>query len=150
MNVLDILLLLAAVWFAIIGYRQGFVVGILSVIGFLGGGLVAVLLLPILWDQLTDNSEVSTTATVVFVMVVIVCASVGQASDGVLSGGWGETTGPLTTISAPGSAAPSARPGQGRVASTRRRPTPGGATAGRSLWARLSKFPSAAVPKFHA
>ncbi|MEU7070839.1 MarP family serine protease [Streptomyces narbonensis] len=79
MNVLDILLLLAAVWFAVIGYRQGFVVGILSVVGFLGGGLVAVLLLPILWDQLTDNSEVSTTATVVFVMVVIICASVGQA-----------------------------------------------------------------------
>ncbi|MFF5423830.1 MULTISPECIES: MarP family serine protease [unclassified Streptomyces] len=79
MNVLDILLLLAAVWFAIIGYRQGFVVGILSVIGFLGGGLLAVLLLPVVWDQLTDNSEVSTTATVVFVMVVIICASVGQA-----------------------------------------------------------------------
>ncbi|MBT2442980.1 MarP family serine protease [Streptomyces sp. ISL-36] len=79
MNVLDILLLLAAVWFAIIGYRQGFVVGILSVIGFLGGGLVAVLLLPVIWDQLTDNAEVSTTATVVFVIVVIVCASVGQA-----------------------------------------------------------------------
>lgn len=36
MNVLDILLLVGAVWFAIIGYRQGFVVGILSVIGFLG------------------------------------------------------------------------------------------------------------------
>ncbi|WP_137988521.1 MarP family serine protease [Streptomyces vilmorinianum] len=79
MNVLDILLLLAAVWFAIIGYRQGFVVGILSVIGFLGGGLVAVFLLPIAWDWLTNNSQVSTTATVVFVIVVIVCASVGQA-----------------------------------------------------------------------
>ncbi|MFJ5827796.1 MarP family serine protease [Streptomyces sp. NPDC093089] len=79
MNVLDILLLVAAVWFAVIGYRQGFVVGILSVLGFLGGGLVAVLLLPILWDQLTDNSEVSTSATVVFVMIVIVCASIGQA-----------------------------------------------------------------------
>ncbi|MFJ3904518.1 MarP family serine protease [Streptomyces sp. NPDC090025] len=79
MNVLDILLLLAAVWFAIIGYRQGFVVGILSVIGFLGGGLVAVLLLPVIWNQLTDHSQVTTTATVVFVMVVIVCASVGQA-----------------------------------------------------------------------
>ncbi|MFB7369267.1 MarP family serine protease [Streptomyces sp. NPDC056222] len=79
MNVLDILLLLAAVWFAIIGYRQGFVVGILSVIGFLGGGLVAVLLLPVVWDWLTNKSEVSTTATVVFVIVVIVCASVGQA-----------------------------------------------------------------------
>lgn len=79
MNVLDILLLLAAVWFAIIGYRQGFVVGILSVIGFLGGGLAAVLLLPVIWNQLTDHSEVSTTATVVFVMIVIVCASIGQA-----------------------------------------------------------------------
>ncbi|MFI8947479.1 MarP family serine protease [Streptomyces sp. NPDC053750] len=79
MNVLDILLLLAAVWFAIVGYRQGFVVGILSVIGFLGGGLVAVNLLPLVWDALTDNAEVSTTAAVVAVVVVIVCASVGQA-----------------------------------------------------------------------
>lgn len=79
MNVLDILLLVAAVWFAVVGYRQGFVVGILSVIGFLGGGLVAVYLLPVVWDALTDNSEVSTAAAVVAVIVVIVCASVGQA-----------------------------------------------------------------------
>ncbi|MCX4824752.1 MarP family serine protease [Streptomyces sp. NBC_01142] len=79
MNVLDILLLLAAVWFAIVGYRQGFVVGILSVIGFLGGGLVAVYLLPVIWGWLTDDSDVSSTAAVVAVVIVIVCASVGQA-----------------------------------------------------------------------
>ncbi|BBC35461.1 Colicin V synthesis protein [Streptomyces graminofaciens] len=79
MNVLDILLLVAAVWFAIVGFRQGFVVGILSVIGFLGGGLVAVYVLPVIWDWLTDNSEVSTGAAVVAVIVVIICASVGQA-----------------------------------------------------------------------
>ncbi|NGO44231.1 MarP family serine protease [Streptomyces ureilyticus] len=79
MNVLDILLLVAAVWFAIVGYRQGFVVGILSVIGFLGGGLVAVYLLPVIWDALTDDAEVGTTAAVVAVVIVIVCASVGQA-----------------------------------------------------------------------
>ncbi|MFE6664395.1 MarP family serine protease [Streptomyces sp. NPDC057697] len=79
MNVLDMLLLAGAVWFAVIGYRQGFVVGILSVIGFLGGGLVAVYLLPLLWDQLTNGSEVSSTAAVVAVVIVIVCASVGQA-----------------------------------------------------------------------
>ncbi|MGW7366396.1 MarP family serine protease [Streptomyces sp. NPDC054841] len=79
MNVLDILLLVAAVWFAIVGYRQGFVVGILSVTGFLGGGLVAVYLLPFLWDRMTGESEVSTTAVIVFVVVVIVFASVGQA-----------------------------------------------------------------------
>lgn len=79
MNVLDILLLVAAVWFAVVGYRQGFVVGILSVIGFLGGGLVAVYTLPVIWDAVTDNAEVSTTAAVVAIVVVIVCASVGQA-----------------------------------------------------------------------
>ncbi|MEU5657930.1 MarP family serine protease [Streptomyces sp. NPDC047737] len=79
MNVLDILLLVGAVWFAVIGYRQGFVVGILSVIGFLGGGLVAVYLLPVIWDKLTDGSEVSSTAAIVAVVIVIVCASVGQA-----------------------------------------------------------------------
>ncbi|WP_250288508.1 MarP family serine protease [Streptomyces atroolivaceus] len=79
MNVLDILLLVGAVWFAVIGYRQGFVVGILSVIGFLGGGLVAVYLLPAIWDRVTDGSEVSSTAAIVAVVIVIVCASVGQA-----------------------------------------------------------------------
>ncbi|MFJ8198806.1 MarP family serine protease [Streptomyces sp. NPDC096152] len=79
MNVLDILLLVAAVWFAVVGYRQGFVVGILSVIGFLGGGVVAVYTLPVVWDALTDGSPVSTTVAVVAVVVVIVCASVGQA-----------------------------------------------------------------------
>ncbi|OAH11343.1 MarP family serine protease [Streptomyces jeddahensis] len=79
MNVLDILLLIAAVWFAIVGYRQGFVVGILSVIGFLGGGLVAVYLLPVIWNEVTEGAQVTTTAAVVAVVVVIVCASVGQA-----------------------------------------------------------------------
>ncbi|WP_425832189.1 MarP family serine protease [Streptomyces fractus] len=79
MNVLDFLLLAAGAWFAIVGYRQGFVVGILSVIGFLGGGLVAIYALPLLWDAITSDAEVTTTAAVVAVVVVIVCASVGQA-----------------------------------------------------------------------
>ncbi|WP_129307739.1 MarP family serine protease [Streptomyces sp. L2] len=79
MNALDILLLVAAVWFAVVGYRQGFVVGILSVIGFLGGGLVAVYTLPVIWDAVTDNAQVGTTAAVVAVIIVIVCASIGQA-----------------------------------------------------------------------
>ncbi|GGU51622.1 serine protease [Streptomyces cavourensis] len=78
-NVLDILLLLAAVWFAVIGYRQGFVVGILSVIGFIGGGLIAVYLLPIIWDRVTEGAEVSTATAIGAVVVVIVCASIGQA-----------------------------------------------------------------------
>ncbi|WP_255953320.1 MarP family serine protease [Streptomyces odontomachi] len=80
MNVLDYLLLAGAVWFAWVGYRQGFIVGILSVIGFLGGGLVAVYLLPVIWDYVTNKATVSTSVAVVAVVIVIVCASVGQAA----------------------------------------------------------------------
>ncbi|MFG2139009.1 MarP family serine protease [Streptomyces sp. NPDC048650] len=79
MNVLDILLLVAAVWFAIVGYRQGFVVGILSVMGFLGGGLIAVYLLPVIWNEITGDATPGTFAAVAAVAIVIVCASVGQA-----------------------------------------------------------------------
>ncbi|WP_316522685.1 MarP family serine protease [Kitasatospora brasiliensis] len=76
MNVLDVLLIAAAVAFAVSGYRQGFVVGVLSLVGFLGGGLLAVELLPLL---LLDRIGPGTTASVVAVVVVIVLAAIGQA-----------------------------------------------------------------------
>ncbi|GGP00560.1 MarP family serine protease [Wenjunlia tyrosinilytica] len=79
MNVLDILLLLAAIWFAVVGYRQGFVVGILSVIGFLGGGIVAVYLLPLVWGEVTTQDAQGSVVPVLAVLVVIIFASVGQA-----------------------------------------------------------------------
>ncbi|GAA2246590.1 MULTISPECIES: MarP family serine protease [Kitasatospora] len=75
MNVLDLLLITAALGFAVSGYRQGFVVGVLSVVGFLGGGLIAVQLLPLLLRHLSPGG----TASVVAVLVVIVFAAVGQA-----------------------------------------------------------------------
>jgi S1-C subfamily serine protease len=78
-NVLDFLLILAAAWFAVIGYRQGFVVGVMSVIGFLGGGLVAIYLLPLVWDKATGDATPGSVAVVSAVAIVIVCASVGQA-----------------------------------------------------------------------
>ncbi|MFE4973226.1 MarP family serine protease [Kitasatospora sp. NPDC056651] len=76
MNVLDVLLIAAAVAFAVSGYRQGFVVGVLSLVGFLGGGLLAVELLPLL---LLDHIGPGTTASVIAVVVVIVLAAIGQA-----------------------------------------------------------------------
>nr|WP_155073630.1 MarP family serine protease [Streptomyces taklimakanensis] len=76
---MDVLLLLATVWFAVIGYRQGFVVGVLSVAGFLGGGLVAVHLLPVVWKEFADGASPGTVGAVAAVVAVIVCASVGQA-----------------------------------------------------------------------
>jgi S1-C subfamily serine protease len=74
-NVLDILLLIAAAGFAVSGYRQGFVVGALSLVGFLGGGLIAVQLLPLVLSHFSST----TASSVVAVIVVIVFASVGQA-----------------------------------------------------------------------
>ncbi|MBW1603807.1 MarP family serine protease [Streptomyces sp. JJ66] len=79
MNVLDLLLVLAAVWFALIGYRQGFVVGVLSVAGFLGGGLAAVMVLPPLWKELSGGASAGTPQAVAAVVLVVVCACVGQA-----------------------------------------------------------------------
>ncbi|WP_457033675.1 MarP family serine protease [Kitasatospora sp. P5_F3] len=75
MNVLDLLLIVAALGFAVTGYRQGFVVGVLSVLGFLSGGLIAVQLLPLLLRHLDPG----TVASVVAVVVVIVFAAIGQA-----------------------------------------------------------------------
>ncbi len=84
MNALDVLLLLAAVWFALVGYRQGFVVGVLSVMGFISGGLLAVHGLPVAWRRLSDDTEPGQAAVIAAVVVVILCASVGQALTTVL------------------------------------------------------------------
>lgn len=46
MNIVDLVVLGAIIVFAWSGWRQGFVAGLLSFIGFLGGGLAAALVLP--------------------------------------------------------------------------------------------------------
>ncbi len=40
---LDLVLVVLVLLFAVSGYRQGFIVGILSFAGFLGGGVLAAL-----------------------------------------------------------------------------------------------------------
>lgn len=45
-DLLDVILLVAALLFAVSGYRQGFVVGVLSFVGFLGGGVLGAKLAP--------------------------------------------------------------------------------------------------------
>ncbi|MBL1067831.1 MarP family serine protease [Streptomyces sp. 7-21] len=79
MNTLDVLLLLAAVWFAVVGYRQGFVVGLLSVAGFLTGGLFAAWAVPAAWGELSGGARPGTLGLVAAAVLVIGCASVGQA-----------------------------------------------------------------------
>ena len=40
MDLLDLILLVACAGFAMSGYRQGFIIGVLSFIGFFGGGVL--------------------------------------------------------------------------------------------------------------
>ena len=74
-DLLDVLLAVAIVLFAISGYRQGFVVGVLSFVGFLGGGVVGTQLAPSVadWPFFVDFPR-----AVVGLAVVFLCASVGQ------------------------------------------------------------------------
>lgn len=74
-DLLDVVLAVAIVLFAISGYRQGFVVGVLSFVGFLGGGVVGAQLAPTVadWPLFVDVPR-----AVVGLAVVFLCASVGQ------------------------------------------------------------------------
>lgn len=66
----------ALVVFALVGWRQGFVTGALSFLGFLGGGLLAVLWLPDLVERFMESGI----ARIITVAVgVLVSALVGQA-----------------------------------------------------------------------
>jgi S1-C subfamily serine protease len=76
---LDIVLALVLVGYAVIGYRHGFVVSVMSLIGFLAGGALGMWLLPMVlrhWDAV-DNNVVS--RTVVLILGVFVFAALGQS-----------------------------------------------------------------------
>lgn len=76
MNVVDWLMLGALVVFALVGWRQGFLTGALSFLGFLGGGLVAVLWLPALVERVIESSVPRIIAVAVGVLL---SALIGQA-----------------------------------------------------------------------
>jgi S1-C subfamily serine protease len=74
-DLLDVVLIVASLLFAASGYRQGFVVGVLSFVGFLGGGVVGARLAPTVaaYGPLADFPRAFIGLGVVFVL-----AGVGQ------------------------------------------------------------------------
>lgn len=74
MNALDVVLLIAIVSFAISGYRQGFIVGILSFVGFLGGGALAMYAFP----RFVDSLEPGPGQSLLAIVAVLVGALLGQ------------------------------------------------------------------------
>ncbi|ADP78418.1 MarP family serine protease [Pseudofrankia inefficax] len=76
MNLLDVILLLVALLFAASGYRQGFLVGALSFVGFLGGGMIgAQIAYP--FAQLIGQRQ---HGALIALAVVIVLACLGQVA----------------------------------------------------------------------
>lgn len=75
MNVLDIVIFVIVIGYALSGYLQGFVTGLAATLGLLGGGGFAVLLTPIVLDGQTPTPMTALLA----VIGVMICAVIGQA-----------------------------------------------------------------------
>ncbi len=76
MNVLDILLILLVLTYALSGYWQGFITGAFATVGLLLGGLLGIWLAPLALGDKDPSTWVSLGA----LFIVILAASLGQAS----------------------------------------------------------------------
>lgn len=74
MNALDLILIVGTVIFAVSGYRQGFVAGALSFIGFLGGGMLGLAVVP----RIFTNVENDLGFSLIAIGVVLGLAVIGQ------------------------------------------------------------------------
>ncbi|MDP9397304.1 MAG: MarP family serine protease [Actinomycetota bacterium] len=80
MTLLDLLLVVSAASFALSGYRQGFLVGVLGFTGFLGGCLAGMALAPRIVGSWDSGPRQAVTA----VAIVVLAAGLGQALLGLL------------------------------------------------------------------
>ena len=58
----DAVLVGVLLWYAVSGYRQGLLVSVLSLVGFLGGGALGMAVLPVLLRQWAARGAVSAAA----------------------------------------------------------------------------------------
>ena len=103
MNLLDLILAVVLLGYAMSGYWQGFLVGATSTVGLLGGGLLAIVLAPVVLDGFEDSVGLSLAA----LAGVLLLASLGQVLGGFL-GSWVRsyvTWSPARVVDAVGGAA---------------------------------------------
>ncbi|MEV0197074.1 MarP family serine protease [Nonomuraea sp. NPDC050691] len=74
-DLLDVVLLALAIGFGVSGYRQGFILGVMSFVGFIGGCVFGVYVAPPVAAALVDGDVMQ---TLVAVVVVLVAAMLGQ------------------------------------------------------------------------
>jgi S1-C subfamily serine protease len=78
-TVLDVVLVVLLLLYALTGYRQGIVLSALSLVGFLGGGALGMWLLPSILANVDWVTAHEAIRVLVLVVLVFVFASVGQA-----------------------------------------------------------------------
>jgi len=74
-HLLDLILLVLVVLFAVSGYRQGFIVSLLSFAGFVGGGVLGVLIAPPIAQATVDGAAQQALLAIV---IMFLAATLGQ------------------------------------------------------------------------
>jgi S1-C subfamily serine protease len=74
-DLLDLILIVLVIAFGVAGYRQGFIIGVLSFAGFIGGGAIGALFGPHIARAITANSAWQ---AIVAILVVFLAAMIGQ------------------------------------------------------------------------
>ncbi|MFA1541626.1 MarP family serine protease [Actinomadura monticuli] len=74
-HVLDVILLVLVVLFGVSGYRQGFIVSLLSFAGFVGGGVIGVLIAPPIAEAAVDGAAQQALLAIV---IAFLAATLGQ------------------------------------------------------------------------
>lgn len=74
-HILDLILLLLVVLFAVSGYRQGFIVSLLSFVGFVGGGVIGVLIAPPIAEAVVEGAA---QRALLAIVIAFLSATLGQ------------------------------------------------------------------------
>jgi S1-C subfamily serine protease len=74
-DLLDLILIALMVAFAVSGYRQGFIIGALSFVGFVGGGLLGIFIAPPIAGAFVDGE---TERALLAIVIVFLTATIGQ------------------------------------------------------------------------
>lgn len=74
-DLLDLILIVLVVAFAVAGYRQGFIIGVLSLVGFLGGAAIGAAFSPAIARAVVKSSAQQ---ALIAIVIVFLAAMVGQ------------------------------------------------------------------------
>jgi len=83
-DLLDLVLLMLAAAFAVAGYRQGFIIGVLSFVGFTGGAVAGIYLAPGLAMTLTGRQNLQAVLAIIGVFAAAVAGMLAASAFGVL------------------------------------------------------------------